>query len=138
MSDPNPYWVYVIQSQQVRIGKRGNALPGFHYVGMTTNPKRRIRQHNGEIVGGGRYTSKHQPWCMRAIYGPYADRSEALKAERALKKGKRSTARCHWSPTDTYKGVSWCRGLGVNDPRVAEINDAYAVQPPEPPTPFCD
>lgn len=138
MGDPKPYFVYVIQSQQVRVGKRGKPLPGFHYVGMTTDPKRRLRQHNGEIVGGGRYTSKHRPWKLKAIYGPYADRSEALKAERALKKGKRGEARCHWTPTDTYKGVSWCRGLGVDDPRVAEINDAYAVQPPEPPMPFCE
>ena len=41
MSDPKPYFVYVIQSQQVRIGKRGKPLAGFHYVGMTTDPKRR-------------------------------------------------------------------------------------------------
>jgi predicted GIY-YIG superfamily endonuclease len=116
----NLYWVYVIQSQQARIGKRGTPLAGFHYVGMTTDPKRRIRQHNGEIKGGGRYTSKHQPWSMRAIYGPYSGRSEALKAERALKKGKRSTARCHWTPEDS----KWCRGLGINDPRVTEINDS--------------
>lgn len=115
-----PYWVYVIQSQQVRVGKRGNPLPGFHYVGMTTDPKRRLRQHNGEIKGGGRYTSRLRPWRLRAVWGPYADRSEALKAERALKRSKRGTARCHWTPEDTYKGVSWCRGLGPDDPRVAE------------------
>ena len=119
------YWVYVLQSQQVRIGKRGKPLAGFHYVGMTTDPKRRLRQHNGEIVGGGRYTSKHRPWRIKAIYGPYVDRSEALKAERALKKGKRGEARCRWTPEDTYKGVSWCRGLGPDDPRVAEINEGY-------------
>jgi hypothetical protein len=61
---------------------------------------------------------------MKAIYGPFADQSEALKAERALKKGKRGEARCQWSTEDTYKGVSWCRGLGPDDPRVAEINAA--------------
>ena len=115
------WWVYVCQSQQVRVGKRGNPLPGFHYVGCTTDPKRRLRQHNGEIVGGGKYTSKHRPWRMKAIFGPYANQSEALKAERALKKGKRGTARCHWTPEDS----KWCRGLGVDDPRVAEINGAY-------------
>jgi predicted GIY-YIG superfamily endonuclease len=84
--------VYVIQSQQVRIGKRGNPLPGFHYVGCTTNPRRRLRQHNGII------TSKHRPWRIKAIYGPYANQSEALKAERALKKGKRGVNRSRWSP----------------------------------------
>jgi predicted GIY-YIG superfamily endonuclease len=99
-----PYWVYVIQSQQVRVGKRGNPLPGFHYVGMTTDPKRRLRQHNGEIKGGGRYTSKHRPWILRAIWGPFPERSSALKAERALKKGKRGSARCHWTPEDSR----WC------------------------------
>ena len=94
------------------------AHPRSSYIGFTVNPLRRVRQHNGEIVGGGRYTSKHRPWRLKAIYGPYADRSEALKAERALKKGKRGEARCHWTPEDTYKGVSWCRGLGPDDPRI--------------------
>lgn len=118
----NPYFVYVIQSQQVRTGKRGKPLPGFHYVGMSTDPKRRLRQHNGEIVGGGKYTSKHRPWRLKAIYGPYANQSEALKAERALKRGKRGEARCRWTPEDTYKGVSWCRGLGPDDPRVESVS----------------
>ena len=117
MNKPD-WWVYVLQSQQVRVGKRGQPLPGFHYVGATTNPLRRIRQHNGIIQGGGRWTAKHRPHVMKAIYGPYADRSEAMKAERALKRGKRGKARCHWSPLDS----PWCRGLGADDPRVAEIN----------------
>lgn len=118
----NQWWVYTLQSQQTRTGTRGNALPGLHYVGCTTDPLRRLRQHNGFVEGGARWTAKHRPHVLKAIYGPYADRSEALKAERALKKGKRGEARCRWSPEDTYKGVSWCRGLGPDDPRVAEIN----------------
>ena len=109
------WWVYVIQSEQVRYGKRGK-LPGFHYVGCTTSLARRIRQHNGAIVGGGRYTSKHRPWQPRAVYGPYANRSEAQKAERALKKGKRGTARTRWQPSDS----KWCRGPGTDHPWVAD------------------
>jgi structure-specific endonuclease subunit SLX1 len=112
------WWVYVIQSEELRFNKRGSQLPGFHYVGSTTNPARRLRQHNGLVAGGGKYTSKHRPWRMKAIFGPYANRSEAMKAERALKRGKRGEARCQWSPSDS----PWCRGAGVDDPRVEEIN----------------
>lgn len=112
-----PWWVYVIQSLAPRLGKRG-PLPGFHYVGATTDPARRLREHSGFLKGGGRYTAQHRPWRLKAIFGPYRDRSEAMKAERALKKGKRGEARCHWAPTDS----KWCRGLGVEDPRVSLIN----------------
>ena len=115
------WWVYVIQSQERRVGKRGNALPGFHYVGCTTDPVRRIREHNGVFANGkpgnkrgGKYTSKHRPWVPRALYGPYKDQSSAMKAERALKHGKRGTARTRWSPKDS----KWCWGHGPNDPWV--------------------
>lgn len=117
---PRQWWVYVLQSLEVRIGARGKPLPGFHYVGATTDPLRRIRQHNGEIKGGGRYTSKHRPWRLRGIWGPYPDQSSALKAERTLKRGKRGIQRTKWSPEDS----PWCVGLGVEDPRVKIANDA--------------
>jgi predicted GIY-YIG superfamily endonuclease len=117
------YWVYVIQSEQVRFGKTGKPLPGFHYVGMTVDPARRLRQHNGikangqpGLKGGGKYTSKHRPWVARALWGPYQTRSDALKAELALKRGKRGKARLKWSSSDS----SWCWGEGVNHPWVAD------------------
>jgi predicted GIY-YIG superfamily endonuclease len=112
--DTRMWWVYVIQSLEPRVGKRGKPLPGFHYVGCTTNPARRLRQHNGEIKGGGKYTSKHRPWVPRALYGPYDNQSSAMKAERALKHGKRGTARTRWSPKDS----KWCWGHGPDDPWV--------------------
>lgn len=95
------WWVYVAQSLQKRIGKAGNKLPGFHYVGMTTEPHRRLRQHNGEIKGGGKYTSQHRPWTLVKVYGPYESRSSALKAEYALKHGKRGIARTQWNAADS-------------------------------------
>lgn len=104
------WWVYVIQSQAPR-QFRGKPAPGFFYVGSTTHPPRRLRQHNGEIVGGARYTSKHRPWVARALYGPYANRSEALKAEMALKRGKRGEGRTRWSGDDH----ELCRGEGPED-----------------------
>lgn len=116
------WWVYVIQSEAPRFGKGGRPLPGFFYVGASTDPTRRLREHNGEVSGGGRYTSKHRPWRLRAVWGPFAGQSDALRAERALKHGKRGTARLEWTPDDS----PWCRGLGVHDPRVVD------APPPEP------
>lgn len=57
---------------------------------------------------------------MRAIYGPYPDQSIAMKAERALKKGKRGVGRTQWTPKDS----KWCWGHGPDDPRIEEINEA--------------
>ena len=111
------WWVYVIQSEEVRFSERtGKKLDGFRYVGSTTNPARRLRQHNGEIKGGGRYTSMHRPWAPRALYGPYANRSEAFKAEMALKHKKRGVARTQWKPSDS----PWCRGEGPEHPWVTD------------------
>jgi len=114
------WWVYVLQSQVPRFNKKHQPLPGFYYVGSTTDPMRRLQQHNGTRKGGGRYTAKHRDWRMMAIYGPYGGRSDAMKAERALKRGKRSTGRTRWTPKDS----DWCRGLGVADPRIPEVNRA--------------
>ena len=122
MKKQSEYCVYVIQSLQVRTGKTGKPLPGFHYVGCTTDVKRRLRQHNGEIKGGGKYTAKHRPFELRAIFGPYYGRSEAMKAEYALKHSKRGVARRHWCPEDS----PLCRGLGINDPRIEEVNSTLS------------
>jgi len=117
------YWVYVIQSEQPRYGKRGNRLPGFFYVGMAVDPATRLRKHNGikangqpGMKGGGKYTAKHRPWVARALYGPFSSRSDALKAEWALKHSKRGSARLHWTPQDS----KWCRGEGIAHPWILD------------------
>jgi predicted GIY-YIG superfamily endonuclease len=117
------YWVYVIQSLEPRYNKRRQRLPGFFYVGMTTDPARRLREHNGLYADGSpgnpkgsRYTSKHRPWEARALFGPYATRSDALKAEYALKHSKRGAQRLNWTPQDSV----WCRGEGVGHPWVLD------------------
>lgn len=110
------WWVYVIQSKMERVSSSGKALNGAFYVGMTNDPPRRLRQHNGEIKGGARCTSGGRPWVPRALFGPYSSRSEALRAERSLKKSKRGESRTRWSESDS----PLCRGLGINDPWVAD------------------
>jgi predicted GIY-YIG superfamily endonuclease len=111
------YWVYVIQSLCQRVGPKGNSLPGFFYVGMTSDPSRRLREHNGLYANGkpgnpngGKYTSKHRPWVAKALHGPFFSRSEALRAEYALKRGKRGEGRLCWKPEDS----EFCRGAGVD------------------------
>ena len=124
------WWVYVIQSLRPRFNKKGEPLPGFHYVGATTDPAKRLRKHNGEIKGGGKYTAQHRPWVPRALYGPYSGKSEALKAEYALKHGKRSVARTQW----TKKDSPWCCGLGPADPWVTARTDEDIVAKAADPT----
>jgi len=83
------WWVYVIISAN-----------GPTYVGSTTDPCRRLRQHNGEIRGGAKCTRMSRPWTLGRVYGPYCSRSEALKAEHSLKRKKRSMGRLKWTASD--------------------------------------
>lgn len=112
----NPYWVYVIQSLVPRYNKKGKRLPGVFYVGVTTDPARRLLEHNGFKPGGGKYTSKHRPFEARALHGPYENRSDGMKAEYALKHSKRGVQRLQWTPDDS----PWCKGEGVNHPWVKD------------------
>lgn len=58
------------------------------------------------------------PGSPGALYGPYGSKSEALKAEYALKHSKRGIKRAQWTPKDS----SWCKGLGAQDPWVLEAD----------------
>ena len=77
---------------------RSQAAPRT-YVGVTTDPDRRLAQHNGERVGGARSTRAGRPWELAALRGPYADRSEAQRAEAAWKRLSHAErmASCHES-----------------------------------------
>lgn len=51
-------YLYILQSMHHRKS----------YVGVTNDPCRRLRQHNGEVAGGARYTSRYHPWIFYAIF----------------------------------------------------------------------
>ena len=57
------------------------------YVGYTVSPLKRLRQHNGEITGGARYTKRHGPnWSFVAIIAcPMFDNHRALSLEWHMK-----------------------------------------------------
>lgn len=114
MKQVRQYWVYVIQGQSYGLVNKRRPKAGPYYVGMTTSPSRRLREHNGDLVGGAKSTKKARPWAARALYGPYEGRSEALKAEYKLKRQKRGVNRTKWLVEDS----PLCRGLGSDHPWV--------------------
>ncbi|PLW68509.1 GIY-YIG nuclease family protein [Pseudohalioglobus lutimaris] len=58
---------------------------GSLYTGVARDMEKRLRQHNGEVVGGARYTRGRRPvallWSESA-----ADRSSAQRREAAIKR----------------------------------------------------
>jgi len=54
------------------------------YCGITTNLERRLKQHNGEIKGGAKYTMSRRP-CKYIYYEVFSNRSEASKKEAKFK-----------------------------------------------------
>ena len=51
------------------------------YVGYSKDPWKRLRQHNGEIVGGAKATSKFRPWRIICIISGFPDKRTALQFE---------------------------------------------------------
>ncbi len=55
------------------------------YNGSTNDLKRRLRQHNGEIVGGAKATSGKGPWDYMLVMEGFLDHKEALCCEWRIK-----------------------------------------------------
>ena len=55
------------------------------YIGYTTDPIKRIKQHNCILVGGAKYTTSHGPWVLFCLISGFKDKYEALQAEWAIK-----------------------------------------------------
>ena len=70
------YLVYILKSDNLS------------YVGMTNDFFKRFRQHNGELVGGAKYTKKKQSWYPICIIDGFKDKKSACQCEWRLKRGK--------------------------------------------------
>ena len=57
----------------------------YSYVGMTNDFFRRWRQHNKEIKGGAKYTSKRNDWYPICIIDGFNSMKEACQCEWAIK-----------------------------------------------------
>jgi structure-specific endonuclease subunit SLX1 len=51
------------------------------YIGFTTHPQRRIRQHNGDIKAGAKKTSAHRPWRYILVVSGFPNKIVALQFE---------------------------------------------------------
>jgi putative endonuclease len=76
LPDAELWYVYVLTS----------AVRAITYVGCTNDVTRRVRQHNGELVGGARFTQRWRPWALAAVYGPFCGRGDAQRAEYRVKR----------------------------------------------------
>ncbi len=57
---------------------------GALYCGISNNLPKRLRQHNGEIVGGAKYTRANAP-CVLVYQESAKNRSAAAKRESEIK-----------------------------------------------------
>jgi len=73
----NEYLVYVLI----------NTSHNKTYVGITNNPTRRLRQHNGELVGGARYTTSNKGTGKWFFYGfiKNLEKIQSLSIEKRIK-----------------------------------------------------
>jgi predicted GIY-YIG superfamily endonuclease len=58
---------------------------GATYIGYTVNLDRRLRQHNGELSGGAKYTHKTKGWKRICSIGEFPTQRDALQFEWAWK-----------------------------------------------------
>lgn len=66
------YYVYLLQS----INNERKT-----YIGYTIDPVRRLRQHNGEIMGGAKKTKDARPWRMICYVTGFPNSRTALQFE---------------------------------------------------------
>lgn len=72
---------------------RSIANPDRHYVGITTDPDRRLAEHNS---GKSIHTNKFRPWELSVCIG-FADAAKAHNFEQYLKSGSgRAFAKRHF------------------------------------------
>eukprot|EP00756_Hemistasia_phaeocysticola_P015191 Hpha_TRINITY_DN15391_c5_g4::TRINITY_DN15391_c5_g4_i1::g.90883::m.90883/K15078/SLX1; structure-specific endonuclease subunit SLX1 len=101
--DTGFYAVYCLES----LSTATPAHKGHSYIGFTINPARRIRQHNGEIQNGAKYTKRRRPWRMLYCIHGFTSKVLALQFEWAWQHPNRSKViREEWERS--IKGRSGC------------------------------
>jgi len=74
MSDSSSWYVYLLLCANDHL-----------YCGVTNNIEKRVKQHNGELKGGAKYTRANRP-CLLVYKEVKSTRSKALVRESEIKK----------------------------------------------------
>lgn len=77
------------------------------YVGITHDMKNRLRQHNGEISGGAKATSRFRDWEVAFYVTGFAEKSEVLSFEWRMHHpdGKRKKDRSYFGVLGRVRGL---------------------------------
>jgi predicted GIY-YIG superfamily endonuclease len=78
IQNKSKYYCYIIRSSNP-------AFSNCTYNGSTNNLTRRLRQHNGEIVGGAKATRGKGPWVYMVVWEGFDSHVEALSCEWRIK-----------------------------------------------------
>jgi predicted GIY-YIG superfamily endonuclease len=105
------YWVYWLQA---------TSDPRRCYVGATVNVARRLRQHNGELVGGARRTQGRGPWRVHSSVSGFRTWTETLQFEWALKYRFRR-CRCVQSRETALQNLMVASKWTSNAPPAADV-----------------
>lgn len=77
------------------------------YVGITNDMKKRLRQHNGEISGGAKATSRFGDWEVAFYVTGFRDKNEVLSFEWRMHHpdGKRKKDRSYFGVLGRVRGL---------------------------------
>ncbi|MBE0641030.1 MAG: GIY-YIG nuclease family protein [Bacteroidales bacterium] len=70
------YYIYIIYSR----------FADKYYVGHSCDPWRRLIEHNNST--GKKYTGKHRPWEIKAVFEVAANKGDADRIEKFIKRQK--------------------------------------------------
>ena len=102
------------------------------YCGITTNIERRIKQHNGELSGGAKYTRSRRP--CRLVYKEKAEnRSSASKKEYWFKKLSRKQKEKYINyPSDSSSSTNEPPSAGTFSDATSppETSSVVSIAPP--------